>query len=151
MGDTNLPYAEDVNYWQTGKSSADKWIDNAQREIKSIGGTIHGWAFGSDAQLGRAAYMIDFQLGQDRFKIVWPVLPTRGGKNEASARIQAATMLYHDVKSRCVTAKVMGGRTAFFSYIMLPDGRTAANVSSPELNRSLPAMFLLPGTSSVDE
>jgi len=65
----------------------------------------------------------------------------RSGKNEASARIQAATMLYHDVKARCVSAKVIGKRTAFFSYLMLPDGRSAATVATPELAIQLPEMF----------
>lgn len=136
-----LPYAEDVNYWQTGKSSPDSWIDNAQKEILSIGGKVLAWAFGAEGATGRAAYMLEFTLAGERFKVVWPVLPTRSGKNEASARIQAATMLYHDVKARCVSAKVIGARSAFFSYLMLPDGRTAANVSAPELAEQLPNMF----------
>lgn len=134
-----LPYAEDINYWQTGKSSPDTWIDSAQREIKAIGGKVVAWAFGSESS--RAAYMMEFELDGERFKLIWPVLPTRSGKNEASARIQAATMLYHDVKARCVTAKVLGKRTAFFSYLMLPDGRTAANVATPELINQLPDLF----------
>lgn len=138
---TKLPFAEDINYWQTGKSSPDTWIDNAQKEIKAIGGKILGWAFGSENSTGRAAYMLEFELSGDRFKIVWPVLPTRNGKNEVSARIQAATMLYHDVKARCVTAKVLGKRSAFFSYLLLPDGRTAAAVATPELATTLPDLF----------
>lgn len=136
-----LPYAEDVNYWQTGKSSPDTWIDNAQKEIKAIGGKILAWAFGMEASTGRAAYMMEFDLGSERFKIVWPVLPSRTGKNEASARIQAATMLYHDVKARCVSAKVIGKRSAFFSYLMLPDGRSVASVTTPELAEQLPDLF----------
>ena len=32
-------YAEDVNYWRTGQSSSDKWINDAKREIKAAGGT----------------------------------------------------------------------------------------------------------------
>lgn len=136
-----LPYAEDINYWQTGKSAPDTWIDAAVKEIRSIGGKIIGWAFGMDNTIGRSAYMLEFELGDERFKIIWPVLPTRSGKNEASARIQAATMLFHDVKARCITAKVLGKRVAFFSYIMLPDGRTAANVATPELTNQLPDLF----------
>lgn len=136
-----LPYAEDVNYWQTGKSSPDSWIESSQKEIKTIGGKIVSWAFGMDSTTGRAAYMMAFDLGGERFKIVWPVLPTRSGKNEASARIQAATMLYHDVKARCVSAKVLGGRAAFFNYLMLPDGRTAGSVAAPELAEQLPDLF----------
>lgn len=141
MSMQKLPYAEDVNYWQTGKSSPDTWIDNAQAEIKAIGGKVLAWAFGMEAATNRAAYMMEFELAGERFKIVWPVLPTKSGKNEASARIQAATMLYHDVKSRCVSAKVIGRRSAFFSYLMLSDGRTAGNVATPELEDRMPALF----------
>jgi len=138
---SKLPYAEDVNYWQTGKSSPDTWIDNAQKEIKAIGGKILGWAFGMESGTGRAAYMMEFELTGERFEVVWPVLPTRSGKNEASARTQAATMLYHDIKARCVSAKVIGKRSAFFGYLLLPDGRTAAHVATPELAIALPEMF----------
>jgi hypothetical protein len=137
-----LPYAEDVNYWQTGKSSPDTWIDNAQKEIRAIGGKIHGWAFGTQyTSPPRAAYMMEFELSGERFKVIWAVLPTRSGKNEASARIQAATMLYHDIKARCVSAKVIGKRTAFFSYLLLPDGCSVAHVATPELMNQLPEMF----------
>jgi hypothetical protein len=42
-------------------------------------------------------------------------------------------MLYHDVKHRCVLVKVFGARQAFFNYLMLPDGRTAAQAATAEL------------------
>jgi hypothetical protein len=48
--------------------------------------------------------MLEFDLGGERYKVVWPVLPTKTGKDRA-ARVQAATALYHDVKARCVTLK----------------------------------------------
>lgn len=134
-------YAEDMNYWQTGKSAPDSWIESARREIVGAGGKILGWAFGAEGTTGRSAYMLEFDLDGERFKIVWPVLPTRSGKNEQAARIQAATCLYHDVKARCISAKVLGKRAAFFSYLMLPDGQTVAHATAPELARQLPAMF----------
>lgn len=136
-----LPYAETVNYWQTGQSGPDRWIDDAQAEIRAIGGKIHGWAFGADTATGKAAYMLDFELGGERFKVVWPVLPTKSGKNDLAARRQAATMLYHDIKSRCVTAKVMGKRVAFLSYLLLPDGQPLAHVATPDLAQQLPEFF----------
>ncbi|MGD9725206.1 MAG: hypothetical protein AB7R40_22500 [Nitrospiraceae bacterium] len=138
---SKLPFAEDLNYWQTGASAPDKWIDDAQAELRAIGGKIHGWAFGAETNAGRSAYMLDFELDGERYKIVWPVLPTRSGKNEAAARRQAATMLYHDIKNRCITAKVQGKRSAFFSYLLLPDGRTAATVATPDLADQLPDIF----------
>ena len=136
-------YAEDVNYWRTGQSSPDKWIDDAKREIKAAGGTVIGEAYGSEASTGRAAFMLEFEFAAERFRVVWPVLPTRT-KNpaaERAARVQAATMLFHDVKARCVSAKVLGARSAFFSYLCLPDGRTAAQAASPELTALFPRLL----------
>jgi hypothetical protein len=69
------------------------------------------------------------------------VLPSEKG-NELAARRQAATMLYHDTKAKCLSAVVLGTRIAFFSYLLLPDGRTAAEASFPELAEGIPDLFL---------
>lgn len=131
-------YAEDVNYWKTGQSAPDTWIDKAKAEIKAAGGTVGSEAFGN--QGGNAAFMLEFMFGRDRFRVVWPVLPSKT-KNERAAKIQAATMLYHDVKAKCVSAKVHGVRAAFFQYAVLSDGRTAAQVAEPELVNVYPKML----------
>jgi hypothetical protein len=143
-----LPYGEELPYWQTGKSDPQKWIDLAQSELRRAGGKILGHAYGSDTQSSRAAYMIHFELSGEAYKIIWPVLPSRS-RNERAARLQAATMLYHDTKARCVAARVLGPRAAFFSYLLLPDGRTASQAATPELAAALPALFrpMLPGDS----
>lgn len=138
----DLPYAETVNYFRTSKSSASTWLARARAEIVKVGGDILGYASGFDVIHNRAAHMLAFQIGVDNFKLVWPVLPSESG-DERAAEIQAATMLYHDVKARCVSAKVLGGRAAFFSYLMLPDGRSASQVAAPELLEALPT-FLRP-------
>lgn len=137
-----LPYAEDVNYWKSGTSSPDTWIDRARKEIEGADGKVLNEAFGRDGT-GRAAYLLEFAFGTERYRAVWPVLPSRAG-NERAAKIQAATMLYHDVKVRCVSAKVLGVRAAFFSYLLLDDGRTAAQMATPELTQHYPK--LLPGS-----
>lgn len=134
----NLPDAEDVNYWKTGSSSPDVWMEKSKREIETAGGTVVGEGFGAELQTGREAYMLAFQLGGDSFKICWPVLPS---EDRRAARRQAATMLYHDTKARCVSAKVLGGRNAFFSFLMLPDGRTAGELVEPEAVLALPDML----------
>jgi hypothetical protein len=126
-----LPYAEDVNYWKSGTSSPDAWIERAKRQVESLGGKILMEAFGKDAS-ERSAYMLAFEIEGERFKVVWPVLPSKS-RNEKAARIQAATMLYHDIKARCLTAVVMGTRSAFFSYLLLPDGRMATQADDDEL------------------
>lgn len=133
-------YAEDVgNYWKSGTSAPDTWIDKAKKEIGSAGGKVLSEAFGRD-ETGRAAFLLEFSFGGERFRAIWPVLPSRT-KNERAARIQAATMLYHDVKARCVSAKVLGARAAFFTYLMLPDGRTAAQAAAPELATAFPRLL----------
>lgn len=137
-----LPYAEDVNYYKTGQSSADSWIEKAKKEIAGAGGKVLGEAFGSESG-GRSAFMIQFAFKDEPFKLMWPVLPTRANTPaaERAAKIQAATMLYHDVKARCVAAKVLGFRTAFFNFLLLPTGETASQLATPELAIALPEMF----------
>ena len=132
-------YAEDVNYFKTGTSSPDTWLDNAKKEIRAAGGKTLSEAYGRD-ETGRAAYMLEFSFGAERFRAVWPVLKSRSN-NEKAARIQAATMLYHDIKAKCVSAKVHGAHAAFFQFLMLPDGRTAAQLAAPELSERYPKML----------
>ena len=133
---TDLPDAEDVSYWQTSKSGPDTWLERTAELIEQLGGTIYTHAFGKDDQ-GNSAYMLQFKIGEDAFKLVWPVLHSRTGKDMAAKR-QAATLLYHDVKAKCLTARILGSRTAFFGYLLLPDGRTAAAASIPELMEDVP-------------
>jgi hypothetical protein len=143
MQPDGLPYAEDVNYWRTGRSSPDVWVERAKDSIEALGATILGEGFGRD-QHGKAAYMLAFQIDGDPFKILWPVVPSKSG-DEKAARIQAATMLYHYVKAVCLYAVVMGARPAFFSHLMLPDGsgRVASEVAGSELAGVIPQMLRL--------
>ena len=133
-----VEFAEDVNYWKTGKSSPDVWMDKAKAQIAKISGVVLAEGFGSDGD-GRAAYMLGFELAGERFKIVWPVLTSKGG-DVRSARRQAATMLYHHVKAACMSSVVLGSRAAFFAHLMLPDGRVASQVANPEL--AIPKMLM---------
>lgn len=138
------PNAEDVNFWQTGRSSPDVWIERSKKQIEELGGKVIAEGFGSDGE-GRAAFMLGLKINGDSFKIVWPVLPSKTGKHQA-ARTQAATMLYHYVKSTCLYAVVVGARAAFFSHLMLPDGRMASQVASDDLAFTVPKMLLLKST-----
>lgn len=133
-----LPYAEDINYWQTSKGSPDLWIDRATKLITSFGGNILSEGYGKNND--RAAYMLVFEFEGENYRIIFPVLPTRGS-NERAARVQAATLLYHDVKAKILLATIMGMRTAFFSYLMLPDGRTVTQLSNPDIADSFPKLL----------
>ena len=84
--------------------------------------------------------MISFEFEKEQYKVVWPVLPSRT-KDDRAAKIQAATMLYHDIKAKCLSASVLGTRTSFFAFLLLPDGQIASDVSTGELNSVLPGVF----------
>lgn len=131
-----LPFAEDIgHYWQTSQSSPDQWIAKCRKLIEDIGGDVLAEGFGSVE--GKSAYMMAFKIGADEFKVVWPVLPSSTGKTLA-ARRQAATLLYHDIKAKVMTASVLGAKVAFFSYLMLADGRTTSELAAPELSGAFP-------------
>lgn len=130
---TELPHAEDVNYWKTGKSTPDRWLEKAEHQIKALGGHVFVSAFGQDPSVGTAAYLVDFEIGGDRFKAVWPVLPTRKEKDLPAAKRQAATLLYRDIKAKCLSAIIKGARRAFFEYLRLPDGQTAGDIANEDL------------------
>lgn len=125
----NRVYAEDINYWQTSQVAPDTWIEKAKKEIARIGGKILGEAFGADGD-GKAAFMLRFIIGGDHFEIRWTVLPTRGNGKEKAAKIQAATLLYHDVKHKVVMAKVKGVRASFLEYLMLPNGQNVGQAAA---------------------
>lgn len=138
-------YAEDVNYWQTSRTGPDAWLDKAKKEIIRAGGQVVGSAMVSDEITGQAGFMLAFQIGEDRFKLTWPVLKPKRGSMRA-AKIQSSTALYHEVKAACVKAKFLGARSAFLSYLVLGDGRTASEVSDLGLIEVLPGMLLGSGS-----
>jgi len=134
-----LPYAEDLgHYWKTGSSSPDTWLEMAKKLIREVNGEITAEGFGSIGT--QAAYMLAFRINDDKFKVVFPVLYSRAG-NTIAAKRQAATMLYHDIKAKCMVASVLGIKAAFFSYLMLPDGRVANEVATPELAQNFPLLL----------
>ncbi|KKM15096.1 hypothetical protein LCGC14_1699560 [marine sediment metagenome] len=135
----DLPFAEDIgHYWMTGSSPPDTWIDRAKKLIKEVKGVILAEGYGSMGD--QAAYMLSFKINDDRYKVVFPVLRSRTGRQGAAKR-QAATMLHHDIKAKCMVASVVGVRAAFFAYLMLPDGRMASELAAPELSQAFPSLL----------
>jgi len=137
----DLPNGKDLPYWKTGKSSPESWVQKACDEIERAGGTID-MCLPSAMQAGRTAHVIGFSLNGDRFKLFWPVLMHDSGDIVVAKR-QAAAMLYHDVKTKCIAARVFGARWAFTAELCLPDGRTAGQLSAPELVDVLPKVAML--------
>lgn len=134
----DLPFAEDLPYWKTGKSSFDSWLEKAERFIAESGGEVVRQATGRER--GVEGMMMEFELDGDTFRVVWPVLPTRR-EDRAASRRQAATMLYHDVKSRGVRFQIFGARVAFFEFLVLPSGATAQEVGAERLVEALPKLL----------
>jgi hypothetical protein len=140
-----VSYAEDLPYWKTSKISPDTWLQKAVREVERAGGEVTSEGFGRHH--GRSAFMIRFELEGDSFRVEWPVL---GSKYEGldrdstflgRARRQAATMLYHDVKSSCVKARALGARAAFLAHLEMEDGRTAHQLSQGEIRGAFPLLL----------
>lgn len=139
-------YAPDVDYWKTGsKRSAVQWIDLAVKQLRDHGATDVMQAIGE--QNGREAFLLQFLLAGQRFRILWEVLPLplkmQSEADQRAARVQAATSLYHDVKARCVAAARYGGEMGFFQFKVLPDGRTVQQLTDAELTERYSTM--LPG------
>lgn len=135
-------YAENLNYWQTGKTDPDGWIEKAKAQLVALGAKIEAQGFGMNGD-GKSAYMLGFTIKGDAYKIVWPVLPLKfTNSSERAAKIQAATMLYHYVKAVALYVAVVGPKAALFSHYMLPDGRMASQIATDELAVMTPQMLL---------
>ena len=119
-------YAEDLPYWMTSKSSADTWLEKAAEEISRAGGRVISSGYMSDAVRG-SAYMIQFELEKMPFRLVERVIESKAGKDKA-AKVQAATTMYHDIKSRMITARRKGARIAFLAELLLPGGQTVGEM-----------------------
>jgi len=134
-----LPNAEDVNYWRTGRSSPDKWLDRACRLIEDVGGEVHGRAIGYLHD--RGAVQLAFTIDGQPHSLMWPVLPTRDGDpDHPAARIQAATFVHHDVKAKAMAAKVLGPARAFVGCRLLEGGLTVADLAGAETAELAAAM-----------
>lgn len=111
--------ADDLPYFKTSKTDPDGWIEKAKAEIVKIGGKVTGEAFASNGD--EAGFLLLFTLEKDEYKVYFPVLETRSAKDLLAAKRQAATMLYHDIKARCMLVKVFGARRRFSDFLMLPE------------------------------
>lgn len=133
------------HYWMTSKTAPDAWLDKTEGLIEGHGGTILSRGHGKMGQ--QEAYMLEFRFSGETFRIEWPVLPS---SNQRAARVQAATLIYHDVKGKIVAAKVHGTRAAFFQYLLLPDGRTAVEIADSQISTVFPNLSR-PLLSSPDD
>jgi len=130
-----LPRADTIPYWRTSRSPADSWIAKSIEIIKKLGGNHITEGF--RASTDQSAFLIYFELNGEHFRIVWPVLPTKFPADNPAARIQAATLLFHDVKAKALAASILGPHTAFIGHLLLPNGKSVGEVASLELEATL--------------
>lgn len=146
----DLPFAEDVNYWRTGKSPAEMMLERAERVIVKLGGDVTLLARGRYD--GRTAYCIQFDLGDDSFRIVWPVLESKYDYPDENfnrnAERQAATLLFHDTKARALRASIFGAQRAFIEFLILADGSTI-DQRGPDILEQAVSRRLLPPASGL--
>ena len=137
----DLPFSDEVNYWKTSRTAADAWVGKSISLLRKLGATDIAEAFGS--RNGNAAFILAFAIDGESFRIAWPVLPNRKPGEEAAARVQAATLLYHDCKAKALSAAILGPRTAFIGALLLPGGHTVAEASLPAIAEHVRAVALL--------
>lgn len=155
MSEPKVVYAQDVNYWRTGTTSPDKWLEKAKNEIKNVGGTIDGEAYMERDD--KRAYTLLFTMDGDPYRITWPVLPLKPMKpnnrrtpselraDDQAAKIQATTFIYNDIKAKCMILKVFGPQATFLQYRVMPDGSTPAEQALLTGRADLPTGFLIGG------
>jgi hypothetical protein len=138
---------EKLNYWKTSSTSPDTWIDKTIKLLDGFGAELRGHARGHNIATGEEAFMLEFSVGGDAFRIVWPVLTPKKEEDRGAARRQAATMMYHDVKARLLYAEIHGARNAFLPMLLVDGGAgqvPMGTLSTPELPSSIPLMLGAP-------
>ena len=128
----SLPYAQDVNYWKTGRSDSMAVLQKAADQLAEVNGTIETQVFGMHN--GQEAIIFGFKIDGTAYRINWPVLPSKRPDEDdhIDRHRQAAAFVFHDVKARCMTAKVLGARRAFVGYLVdRKTGQTVAELANP--------------------
>ncbi|MEM7551121.1 MAG: hypothetical protein AAF363_15665 [Bacteroidota bacterium] len=123
-----LPFAENMPYWKTSSSGIENWLDKTEKLITEYGGDVNTRIAGKSN--GKEAIMFGFTLESDRYKILWPILPTKKDSDRNAAARQAATMIYHDTKARVNRLKIFTPRVVFSDWLLLNNGKTLAETNT---------------------
>ncbi len=126
-----LPYADTVRCFKTGNAEPGTWIEKTETMLRRLGATAVDHA--ALKVSGVYTFIFSFQVGNEVFRVAWPVLPVKDKRDEKAAIRQAATLLHHECEARCLAAVIQGVRAAFIGYLVLPDGHTVMEASNPEL------------------
>ena len=130
MSERELPYGHKLPYWKTSQSSPDRWCEKTAAIISKLGGTDIGQMFAT--MNGRGTFVLSFRFGGRLYRVIWPIMRHRDGE-ERAARIQAATLMYHDCKSKAVSAAALGVDIAFAGQRVLANDKTVAECSADYL------------------
>lgn len=143
-------YAEQANYFGTSQRAADTWLKIAEKELVTVGGRVLRKA--AVEEESHAAFMIEFLLDGDTFRMVYPVMECRKKtpQNFDKAKVQAATFLYHSVKARALDIKILGARVAFGSWLLVDGKRSVADVVRNGSGAALPKMLQTPQNPTSD-
>ncbi|MEO1417526.1 MAG: hypothetical protein AAFW00_19740 [Bacteroidota bacterium] len=128
-------YANDLPYWKTGKSSAESWMNKTEKLITEAGGEVDTRISGKPN--GKEAILFIFMLEGARYKILWPVLPTKKIDEQPAALRQCATMIYHDTKARVLRLKIFPPKVVFSDYLIGPNGQTLAEIGQADIPKAL--------------
>lgn len=135
-------YAEDVgHYWKTSQKSPDAWLSDAKKLIKAIEGIVTKELVGTIGD--NSAIMLEFIHQGQIYRIIYNVLPSKTNQEKA-AKIQAATMLFHEVKMLVVLAKAQGVRGAFARHLVLGSGVPIWQATNIDIEKSPLLDFRLP-------
>jgi len=137
----DLPFAEELSYWKTGKSGAETWLDKTEALIESVDGTVDTRIVGKSG--GKEGIMFGFFIGGDAYKMMWPVLPTKRESDRGAALRQCATLIYHDTKARVNRIRIFGPRVVFADWLVLENGKTLAESSVDALPKAIQEIKLL--------
>lgn len=125
-----LPFAKNLSYWKTSQSDPDKWLDKTEKIINEIGGEVHTRFFGTFNKV--SVCIFGFNIGNDNFRMTWPILPVDTDKEKAAARRQTATLIYHDTKAKINSVKIFGPRIGFANYLITEGGKTVSEIVSQQ-------------------
>ncbi|MEM7737606.1 MAG: hypothetical protein AAF267_17640 [Deinococcota bacterium] len=105
-------YAEDMNYYKTGKQNPETILQEVVAMIENAGGAVTHYAF--LYQNGQDFVIMQWEFGNTQFRKHYPVLPQKTpSKSILAAKRQAVTALKHYVKSRVLDVRYDGFEAAF--------------------------------------
>ena len=87
MSDMKKEFAEECNYWKSGNSSPDSWLEKSVKLIRENDGKAI--SFASAFSQDKSVFMITFELEGQQYKIIWPVVKSKSGNDKAASALKS--------------------------------------------------------------